>query len=149
MLACIHATLLKLCLTLCKPMDCSSPGFSVHRILQAGILEWVAIPFSRGSYKPTIEPTSLVSPALAGVLFTSSASGKPTFSCFSSVQSLSRVRLCDPMDCSTPGLPVHHQLLELAQTHVHQVHDAIQLSHPLLFPSPLAFKFSQHWGLFQ
>ena len=49
MLACIHATLLKLCLTLCEPMDCSSPGFSVHRILQAGILEWVAIPFSRGS----------------------------------------------------------------------------------------------------
>ena len=44
--------------------------------------------------------------------------------------------LCDPMDCSMPGLPVHHQLLELAQTHVHWVADAIQPSHPLLSPSP-------------
>ena len=43
--------------------------------------------------------------------------------------------VCDPMDCSTPGLPVHHQLLELAQTHVHQVGDAIQPSHPLSSPS--------------
>ena len=56
---------------------------------------------------------------------------------FSSVQSLSRVQLfVTPMDCSMPGFPVHHQLLELAQTHVHQVGDAIQPSHPLLSPSP-------------
>ena len=48
--------------------------------------------------------------------------------------------LCDPMDCSTPGFPVHHQLLELAQTHVHRVSDAIQPSHPLSSPSPPAFK---------
>ena len=48
----------------------------------------------------------------------------------SSVQSLSRVRLCDPMDCSTPGFPVYHQLLELAQTHVHRFGDAIQPSYP-------------------
>ena len=46
--------------------------------------------------------------------------------------------LCYPMDCSTPGFPVHHQLLELPQTHVHQVSDVIQLSHPLLSPSPPA-----------
>ena len=52
--------------------------------------------------------------------------------------------LCDPMDCSTPGFPVHHQLQELAQTHVHLVSDAIQLSHPLLSPSPPAFNLSQH-----
>ena len=56
--------------------------------------------------------------------------------------------LCNPMDCSTPGLPVHHQLLELAQTHVHWVSDAIQPSHPLSSPSP-AFNLSQHQGLFQ
>ena len=56
--------------------------------------------------------------------------------------------LCDPMDCSTPGLPVHHQLRELAQTHVHWVSDAIQPSHPLLSPSPPAFSLSQHQGLF-
>ena len=52
--------------------------------------------------------------------------------------------LCDPMDCSTPGFPVHHQLQELAQTHVHRVSDAIQPSHPLSSPSPPAFNLSQH-----
>ena len=57
--------------------------------------------------------------------------------------------LCDPMDCSTPGLPVHHQLPELAQTHVHRVGDAIQPSHPLSSPSPPAFNLSQHQGIFQ
>ena len=66
----------------------------------------------------------------------------------SSVQSLSRVRLCDPMNHSIPGLPVHHQLPELAQTHVRWVGDAIQPS-PLLSPSPPAFNLSQHQGLFQ
>ena len=54
---------------------------------------------------------------------------------FSSVQSLSRVRLCFPMNHSTPGLPVHHHLPEFTQTHVHRVSDAIQPSHPLLSPS--------------
>ena len=68
---------------------------------------------------------------------------------FSSVQSFSRVRLCDPMDCSTPGLPVHHQLPQFAETHVHHIGDATQLSHPLSSPSPPAFNLSQHQGLFQ
>ena len=68
---------------------------------------------------------------------------------FSSVQSLSRVRLCDLRDCSMPGLPVHHQLLEFTQTHVHRVGDAIQPSHPLSSLSPPAFNLSQHQGLFQ
>ena len=56
--------------------------------------------------------------------------------------------LCDHMDCSTPGFPVHHQLPELAESHIHQVGDATQLSHPLSFPSPI-FNLSQHCGLFQ
>ena len=56
--------------------------------------------------------------------------------------------LCDPMDCSTPDIPVHHQFLELAQTHVHRVGDALQPSHPLLSPPPPAFNLSQHQGLF-
>ena len=56
--------------------------------------------------------------------------------------------LCDPMDYSTPGFPVHHQLPELVQTHVHQVSDAVQPSHPLLSPSPPAFSLAQHQGLF-
>ena len=57
--------------------------------------------------------------------------------------------LCDPIDCSMPGLPVHHQLPKFAQTHVHWVGDAIQLSHPLSSTSPPAFNLSQHQGLFQ
>ena len=57
--------------------------------------------------------------------------------------------LCDPMNHSTPGLPVHHQLLEFTQTHVHRVSDAIQPSHPLSSPSPLAPNPSQHQSLFQ
>ena len=68
---------------------------------------------------------------------------------FSSVQSLSRVWLSDPMNRSTPGLPVHHQLPEFTQTHVHRVGDAIQPSHPLSSPSPPAPSPSQHQSLFQ
>ena len=62
--------------------------------------------------------------------------------------SKSCLSLCDPMDWSTPGFPVHHQRLELAQTHIHRVSDAIQPSHPLSSPSP-AFNLSQYQGLFQ
>ena len=65
---------------------------------------------------------------------------------FSSVQLLC---LCDPMNCSMPGLPVHHQLPEFTQTHVHRVGDAIQPSHPLSSPSPPAPNPSQHQSLFQ
>ena len=62
---------------------------------------------------------------------------------FSSVAH-SCLTLCDPMDCSIPGFPVHHQLPKLAQTHVYQVGDAIQPSHPLSSSSPPAFRLSQH-----
>ena len=73
---------------------------------------------------------------------------------FSSVQSLSCVRLWDPMDSSTPGLPVHHQLLEFTQTHVHRVGDAIQASHPVIpfssrlqsFPASGSFSVSQFFA---
>ena len=68
---------------------------------------------------------------------------------FTSVQSLSHVGLCDLMNCSTPGFPVHHELPEFTQTHAHRVGDAIQPSHPLLSPSPPAPKPSQHQGLFK
>ena len=57
--------------------------------------------------------------------------------------------LCDSMDCSTPGVPVNHQLLESTQTHVHWISDAIQSSHSLSFPSLSAFNLSQHQGLFK
>ena len=67
---------------------------------------------------------------------------------FSSVAQSSPT-LCDPMDYSTPGFPVHHHLLELTQTHVHLVSDAIQPSHPLPSSSPPALNLSQHQGLFK
>ena len=67
---------------------------------------------------------------------------------FSSVAQ-SCLTLCNPMNCSTPGLPVHYQLLQFTQTHVHRVSDAIQPSHPLSSPSPPALNISQHQGLFK
>ena len=67
---------------------------------------------------------------------------------FSSVAQLCQT-LCDPMDCSKPGFPVHHQLPESSQTHVHWVGDAIQQSHPLSSPSPPALNLSQHQDLFK
>ena len=67
---------------------------------------------------------------------------------FSSVTQ-SCLTLCDPMNHSTPGLPVHHQLPEFNQTHIHRVSDAIQPSHPLSSPSPPALNRSQHQSLFQ
>ena len=70
------------------------------------------------------------------------------FSQLSSVTQL-RLTLCNPMDCSMPGFPVHHQLLEPTQTHVRHVGDAIQPSHSLSSPSPPAFNLSQHQGLFK
>ena len=68
---------------------------------------------------------------------------------YQSVSSVTQscLTLCNPMDCSMPGLPVHHQLLKFTQTHVHWVSDAIQPSHPLLSPSPPALNLSQHQGL--
>ena len=67
---------------------------------------------------------------------------------FSSVTQLCPT-LWDPMNCRTPGLPVHHQLPEFTQTHVHRVSEAIQPSHPLSSPAPPALNLSQHQGIFQ
>ena len=72
-----------------------------------------------------------------------------TFGCHFSSVAQSCPTLCDPMNRSTPGLPVHHHLPEFTQTHVHRVHDAIQPSHPLSSPSPPAPNPSQHQCLFQ
>ena len=102
------------CPPLCNPMDYSPPSSSVHGISQTRILEWVAITFSRGSIQPR-------SPALAGGFFTSEPPEKPnppSSAQFSSVTQ-SGLTLCDPMNCTTPGLPVHQLLLEFTQTHVH------------------------------
>ena len=68
---------------------------------------------------------------------------------YTSVQSLSCIRLCDPTNHSMPGLPVHHQLPESTQTHFHCIGDAIQPSYPLSSPSSSALNLSQHQGLFK
>ena len=177
----------QLCPTLCDLMDCGPPGSSVHGILQARILEWIAIPYSKGSSRPrnqtwvsltagrfltiwaTREATSsylLISPQShseddsadmdtrnSSLILCTQNSQKMSIWCvqFSSVQSLSRVQLCDPMNRSTPGLLVHHQLPESTQTHVHWVGDPIQpfylivpfSSCPQSFPASGSFPMSQ------
>ena len=140
----------QLCPTLCyNPMDCSRPGSSVHEILQA-ILEWVAILSSRGSARPRdqIQIFCIAGRFLTELPRSPFNSGvnliqvSPHIWGFSvSWVTQSRLTLCDPMDCMTPGLPIHHQLLELAQTHVHRVGDALQSSHPLSSPSPCLQSF--------
>ena len=121
-------------------MDWSPLGSSVHGISQARILEWVAISFSRESSQPR-DWTCI------------SSIGRWIHFIYRSVQfssvAQSCLTLCNPTDCSMPGLPVHHQLPEFTQTHVHWVSDAIQPSHPLSSPSPPAPNPSQHQGLFQ
>ena len=100
---------------------------------------------------PEIEPMSLTSPALIGGFFTIHSTWEALNWLsvqFSSVTQ-SCPTLCDPMNHSTPGLPVHHELPEFTQTHVHRVCDAIQPSHPLSSPSPPAPNPSQHQSLFQ
>ena len=148
----LHTLLLLLvtqsCPTPCGPMYCGLPGSSVHGISQARVLVWIAIPFSSDLPNPGVK----LSPAWAGRFFTTKPPGKPPIPYyhiqFSSVTQ-SCPTLCDPMNCSMPGLPVHHHLPEFTQTHVHRVSDATQSSHPLLSPFPPAPNPSQHQGLFQ
>ena len=129
--------------------------------------EWVAMPSSRGSSQPRDQTCVSAPPALADGFFTTSATWEAIYIYIHTkihryishviislrkaivvVQLLSHVWLCDPMDCSILGFPVLHHLLELAQTHVHWVSDAIQPSHSLSSPSPPAFILSQHQHLF-
>ena len=129
-------------------MDCSPQSSSIHGIFQARILEWVAISFSRGYSWPNV--WTQVSHN-AGRLFTIWATVEVdifyiniyiiiyTYSCCS-VSKLC-LTLCDPTNCSMPGLPVLLCLPEFAQTHVHWVSEAIQPSHPLLPTSPFALSF--------
>ena len=107
-------------------MNCSTPGLPVHHQL----------PESTQIHVQRLESSRVRGALLFWI------------SRFSSVAQSCPI-LCDPMDCSTPGLPVHHQFQEFTQTHVLWVSDAIQPSHPLLSPSPLAVNLSQHQGLFK
>ena len=120
---------LQSCPTGWDPMDCSPPGSSVHGILQARILEWVAMPSSRRSLPKCVVPSergTSVSSCLYRTLVLKSTffSGALIFSCCCSATQ-SCLTHCNPMDCSTPGFPVFHCLLEFAKTHLHWVSDAI------------------------
>ena len=116
-----------------------SPGGGHGNPLQYSCLE---NSMDRGSWRAIVHG---VTKSLTGLKRPSSSSSRLQFSPVAQ----SCPTLSNPMDCSMPGFPVHHQLPELAQTHVHWVSDAIQPSHPLLSPSPPAFNPSQHQGLFQ
>ena len=100
------------------------------------------------SIRPTLSSPHCVHKSVHHICASTAFLQKVSPAQFSSVAQ-SCLTLCDPMDCSTPGLPAHHQLPEFTQTHVHRVGDAIQPSHPLLSPSPPALNLSQHRGLFQ
>ena len=137
-LKCVKVLVIQLCPTLCDPTDCSLPSSSVHGILQARILEWVAIPFSRGSCRPRDWTWDS---CFAGRFFTIWAT--------SSVQSLCHVWLF-----ATPWTAARQASLSITNSRslpklVHRVGDAIQPSHPLSSPSPPAPDPSQHQSLFQ
>ena len=139
----IHA---QLCLTLCNPMRVASvatrllcpwnfpgkkTGVGCHLLLQI---------FSTQGLNPLLRPLHWQTDSLLLSHLGNLYKGSVQFS---------RSVVSDPMNCSRPGFPVHHQLPEFTQTHVHQVSDAIQPSHPLSSLSPLAPNPSQHHGLFQ
>ena len=133
-------------------MDYSPPGSSAYGISQARILQLLAISYFRESFLPRDQiQISCTDRRVLYCRATRKTCALFTwdFIQFSSVQSLSHVQLCDTMDCSMLDLPVHHQLPESTQTHVHWVGDAIQPSHPLSSPSPPALNLSQHQGLFK
>ena len=137
-----------LCPSLYDLMDCSPTGSFVHGILRQEYWSALLFPSPGDLPNPGIKPGF---PALQADSLPSEPPGKSIKGIsvqFSSVTQ-SCPTLCDPIDWSTPGFPVHHQLPEFTQTHVHGVGDAIQPSHSLSSPSPPAFSLSQHQGAFQ
>ena len=145
----------KLCLTLCHPMNCSTPCFFT---ISKSLLKLMSIELMMPSSHLTLcHPFLLLSSVFPSIrvfpmsqLFVShgqNIGASASLSVSSVAQSYPA--LCNPKDCCMPAFLVHHQLPELAQTHVHRVGDAIQSSHPLLSPSPSAFSLSQLQGLSQ
>ena len=144
---CYYCLVSKSSLTLLQtPRPHQAPYF--HGISQARILEWV----TRSSFSKGTSPLRNSTPVscIGGGFFTTEPPGKPKEPS-DQIRSVAQScpTLCDPMNRSTPGLPVHHQLPEFTQTHIHRVSDAIQPSHPLSSPSPPAPNPSQHQSLFQ
>ena len=155
-------------------MDCGLPVSSVHGIFQARILKWIAISFAMGNSQTRNWTSISCGSALAGDSFTTETplnlareyssnynlvsvefwSLQSAFTALGGADKFSSVAqswptLCNRMNCSILGFPVHYQLPESTQTHVHWVSDAIQPSHPLSSPAPPALNLSQHQGLFK
>ena len=169
----------QLCLTLCDPMDYTVHGIHQARILEwvtfpfsRGIFLTQGLDLGIEPVSPALQVDSLPAEPQGkpkGTFNRGTIHRTPDWVCqfvlirtllslvsvslFSSVQFSSVTHscptLCDPMNCSTPGLPVHHQLPEFTQTYVHRVGDAIRPSHPLSSPSPPDPNPSQHQSLFQ
>ena len=151
--------ILGLPLLLCLQSFPASGSFPMSRLfasggqsIRASALAWV-LPIQDWFPLLSTDLTSLQSNGLSRVFSRTRIRKHQFFSLFSfnqfSLVAQSCLTLCDPMNRSMPGLPVHHQLSEFTQTLVHQVSDAIQPSHPLSSPSPPAPNPSQHKGLFQ
>ena len=115
------------------------PSLGLHRVVH----DWSDLAYI---YPLSFEPPSLL-PSHPSRSSQDARLYSPFFKCCCSVARLFSV-LCDPVNCSTPGLPILHHLLEFAQTHVHWVGDAIQPSHPLSSLFPPALNLSQHQDLF-
>ena len=148
---CVCVLVSQLCPTLCDPMDCSlcawnslgkNTGVGCPSLLQGivltqglnpGLLHCRQILYHL-SHQKCGNNFNNIAYVAQWVQFSPVTQSCPT--------------LCNSMDCSAPRFPIHHQLLELAQTYVHPVGDAIQPSHPLSSPSPPAFNLSQYQGLF-
>ena len=125
-----------MCIVMCtnlKYQCCQLDQDMKHFHLLLKVLALFSCCLFLSTWQPSLWNVSISSPFAISVHFSSVAQ--------------SYLTLCNPMDCSTPGLPVHHQLWEFVQTHVHRVSDAIQPSHPL--SSLRAPQFSQHQGLSQ
>ena len=153
-----YAKSLQSCPTLCDPIDGSLPGSPIPGVLQARTLEWVAISFSN-AWKWKVKVKSLSHVRLLANPWTAPYQAplslgysreeeywsgvplpSPVIDMSVQLNSVTQLclTLCNPMNCSMPALPVHHQFPEFTQTHVRQVSDAIQPSHPLSSPSPPA-----------
>ena len=155
MYSCCYCSVTQMCPTLCDPIDCSPPGSSVHGILKAWILGWVAISSTRASSRPRdLNHVSCIGrpgfrvlhyhQEFAQLMSTDSIMPSKYLILCCILLLLSSVTqscpiFCTPMYCSMPGFPLHHQLPKLAQTRAHWVSDAIQPFHPLLSPYPPDF----------
>ena len=162
----VCAQSLQSCPVLWDPMDYNLPGSSVYGILQARILEWVAMHFSRGSSRSRDHiQVFCFSCTASGFFLPMSHLGslyRTYFCCWCFSVTKLCPTLCDPIDYGTPGLPVPHHLLEFAQVHVNLIGEAIQPSHllspllllPSFFPSIRVFsselslhiRWPKHWS---